>query len=213
MTDPKRPWQGAETRLGLKVFGRDTAHRQQTEAGLGWALLRMRPSTIDEGEIKVPPTGTPDRIDLTGAEYRTLREDCGLSISEAAVFHDVRQRSIEKWEQTAPPGGAADEMVSLRSRIEAAAAAATEVYLDALSKRPEIEGVDIYRYEAWSYPESVPAEEGLPHGAHNRLISKTADLLAATGVSVKIEYWAADTAKGQSPEPDLPDFIARSPEN
>lgn len=194
--DCKRPWQGAETRLGLKIFGRDIAGKQQPEAGIGWALHRLRPSVLDQGEVAIQMSNNLDTAGLTGAEYKTLREECGLSVSELAEFHDVREGTVKKWEKTAPPRGAAFELLTLRAQIDMAAAKALELYLKTLSKSPDIEGVDLYRYESWAYAESVPASEGLPHGAHNRIIAKTADLLADNGVSVKIEYWFPDSAKG-----------------
>lgn len=209
VSDSKRPWQGAETRLGIRIFGRDTVGKQQPEAGIGWALHRLRPSILAQGEAAIPMPNDPDTADLTGAEYKTLREECGLSVSEAADFHDVREGTVKKWEKTAPPPGAAFELLSLRRQIDAAARKALEVYLNALSNNSEIEGVDLYRYEAWAYAESVPASEGLPHGAHNRIIAKTADLLADNGISLKIEYWSPESAKGLISDPELPDFISR----
>ena len=194
MPDAKRPWQGAVTRLGLKISGRDTLGRQQPDAGYGWALHRFHRPTVDEGEIAIPVSDVPDHTELTGAEYRTLREECGLSISESAEFHNVREGTIKKWEKDAPPGGATAELIGLRMQIETAARKALDVYMNALSQNSAIEGVDLYRYETWAYPKSAPASEGLPHGAHNTLISKTADLLAANQVSVTIEYWSPDIA-------------------
>ena len=194
MPDAKRPWQGAETRLRLKIFGRDTSDKMQPDAGYGWALHRLRRPILDEGEIAVPMSDLPDHIELTGAEYWTLREECGLSISEISEFHDVREDTIKKWGKFAPPGGAAAELIGLRMKIEVAARKALDVYMNALSQNPDIEGVDLYRFHTWAYPKSAPASEGLPHGAHNRLISKTADLLAANQVQVTIEYWSPDIA-------------------
>lgn len=188
MANRKRPWQGAERRLGLKLFGRDLTDRQQPDAGIGWMLLRLRPPVIEEGEVPVPAPGLPEQVDLTGAEYRTLREDCGLSLAETAEFHDVRQGTVKRWETTGPPGGAAAEMAGLRAQIEAAANVAVRTYLDALAERPKIDGVEIYRYQSWAYPETRQFAEGLPHGAHNRLIARTADLLAACYVPVTILY-------------------------
>lgn len=188
MADRKRPWHGAEKRLGLKLFGRNVTDRQQPDAGIGWMLLRLRPPVLEEGEVPVPPPDLPEHVDLTGAEYRTLREDCGLSLAETAEFHDVRQGTVKKWEADGPPGGAAAELAGLRAQIEAAANLAVRTYLDSLAERPEIDGVELYRYQAWAYPETRQADEGLPHGAHNRLISRTADLLATCYVPVRILY-------------------------
>ena len=176
MPNAKRPWQGAD--------------RKQSDAATGWALHRLRRPILNEGEIAVSASDLPDQAELTNAEYRTLREECGLSLSEAADFHDVREGTVKKWEKSAPPGGAAAELIGLRIQIDAAARTALEVYLNALSQNPDIEGVDLYRYQAWAYPESAPAAEGLPHGAHNTLVSKTADLLASHQVPVTIEYWS-----------------------
>ncbi|MYG27714.1 MAG: hypothetical protein F4213_17115 [Boseongicola sp. SB0677_bin_26] len=194
MADPKRPWQGAEKRLGLKLFGRGGAGSQQPDAGIGWMLLRLRPPVIEEGEVPVPAPDLPDHVDLSAAEYRTLREDCGLSLAETAVFHAVRQGTVKRWETAGPPGGAAAELAGLRAQIEVAANVAARNYLDALAERPDIDGVELYRYQTWSYPETRQGVEGLPHGAHNRLIARTADLLATCYVPVRILYAEPDSA-------------------
>lgn len=200
MADAKRPWHGAETRLGVKI-GLTNFPGRGAETGIGWALLRLRPPILREGEIDVPAPAVPELVELTGAEFRTLREDCGLSLAEAAAFHEVRERTVKKWERDGPTEGAAAELTVLRARIEAAAETALEAYLTALSEGDDVQGADLYRYEAWSYPDSRPAAEGLPHGAHNRLISRTADLLASEGIPVSIVYWSPDTAMWQ-PERD-----------
>lgn len=192
MAKAKRPWQGAETHLGLNIFGRDVGGRQRPSAGVGWALLRLRPPVINEGSVDILPTLAQIDLDLTGAEYRTLREDCGLSIAEAADFHGVREGAIKAWERKGPPSGAAGELATLRARIESAAAAALEQARRIVTERADMGGVDLYRYEAWAYPHSQPATEGLPHGAHNRLIARTADLLAVDGISVAIRYGAVE---------------------
>lgn len=177
------------------IFGRDTVTKRQPEAGIGWALHRLRPPVLAQGEVVIPASNNPEVTNLTGAEYKTLREECGLSVSEAADFHDVREGTVARWEKVAPPAGAASEMLSLRAQIEVAARKALQVYQNALSQNPDIEGVDLCRYESWAYAESVPASEGLPHGSHNKIIAKTADLLADNGVSVKIEYWSPNRAR------------------
>ncbi|MEM6726855.1 MAG: hypothetical protein AAF618_00020 [Pseudomonadota bacterium] len=206
--DPKRPWQGAETRLGVKMFGRGPKGSHPNEAGIGFALTRLRPPILAEGEETISASPELVSAELTAAEYKTVREDCGLSVAEAAVFHDVRERIIERWQDAGPPSGAARELLTLRAKIEEAARSALKLYDKALRENPTIDAVDLYRYREWSYEESVPASEGLPHGAHNRIIAKTASLLAEQGIPVRIEYWAPDTFKGEAPDPDLPGFLS-----
>jgi DNA-binding transcriptional regulator YiaG len=61
---------------------------------------------------------------MNAAEYRTLREACGLTLAECATLHGVAVRTVQSWE--VPPereGGrnvpakAADELISLHAMI------------------------------------------------------------------------------------------------
>lgn len=59
---------------------------------------------------------------MTPAEYRTLREACGLSKQDAATFHNVAPRTIEHWEagKNPVPDGVAEELRLLDLNINAA---------------------------------------------------------------------------------------------
>ena len=60
--------------------------------------------------------------------YALLLDRCGLSLREAAVFHNVRSDTAQKWaagRSRVPPGAVAD-LRALYARIEAAAVEALD---------------------------------------------------------------------------------------
>lgn len=66
--------------------------------------------------------------------YALLRDRCGLSLSEAAEFHQVRLNTLNKWSSGArnAPDGALDELRELYERIEKAASSGNEAEIAAL---------------------------------------------------------------------------------
>lgn len=178
-----RPWDKPGQRLSLKIFARNMVDAQQPDAGIGWSLAEAKLNPTQTGEVPVPPQ-IMGKIKMTPAEYKTAIESCGLSIQEAAAFHDVSRRKIDHWSQKGPvPEGVAGEIASLRAQLSESARQAV-----ALWKRKGCGPVDLYRYRVNEYPETQQAEEGLPHGAHNRLLALTKDALEEEGAAVKLRY-------------------------
>lgn len=127
--------------------------------------------------------------DVTGAEFATLIEDCGLHEAAACAFFGVRRKTLQYWSRTTPPPGAADEIMALRDKIYAAARATVQMYVDAASDQAELTGVDLYRYHYDDYDKTRAAADGLPYKSHCRVIARAAEALEKQGISVRI-VWA-----------------------
>lgn len=156
------------------------------------------------------------QVQLTPAERKTLREDCGLSVADAADWLGVEKRTLEGWEagKADPKHGAYLDLATLRARLGVVAGESLLLAQAQIAAHPEISGqpVELIRYTVQDYPHTQPAREGLPHGAHNRLIAMTADALAGAGIKTVIEYrgagsWAPTTTpEAGGWETDAPDF-------
>lgn len=210
---PIRPWSRQGVRLGIKM------HWQMTDNGgkqaIGWVLMRMGPGVHAQGETRVPQADLPRPRALTHAERRSLREDCGLSRREAAEWHGVTERTIGYWEDgTGAPNEAADvDLMALRLRLDAAASQTVETAKAVIAVHPEIAGqpVDLAKYKPQDYPRTEQAREGLPHGAHNRLVNLTAAALAREGIDTIIDYRGAGewdpSADPEGFSGDTPNFM------
>lgn len=57
---------------------------------------------------------------MTPAEFKTIREACGLSFEQAAEMFGVKYRSVQRWERNerAVPESAADKLRELDSLID-----------------------------------------------------------------------------------------------
>ncbi len=123
---------------------------------------------------------------MTPAEYRTLRETCGLSQQAAADFHNVALRTIAHWEtgRNGVPAGAAQELRTLNARMERAASEAV-----ALWHEHSAESVALVRYRSLDdYRGSRADREGLPWPSHNALIARLMLALERAGATVVIDY-------------------------
>lgn len=183
-----RPWHRDQTRLGLKI-----SSDRNLGTGIGWWLYRLE-SVGQHGEVNVPgPRPSGVQLIYTAAEFAILRRECGLSQSEAIQYlGGPAQKTFSIWENKlgAPIGGGekrAEGLAGLRAAMDQAVQ--TSVAL-AKHKRDEdgVIGIDLYAYRAGDYVTSKPALEGLPHGAHMRLLALTAAALTAEGFNVTIDY-------------------------
>jgi DNA-binding XRE family transcriptional regulator len=128
---------------------------------------------------------------VTSPEYRTLREACGLTVREAAAFHQVAERTIVHWEtgRNAIPAGAAEELARLNAKIDRAVQEAIDLYAEQSEKHGDIDTVALSRYRtAQDYAASRAAREGLPHSCHNALVARTMTALRRIGAPVKITW-------------------------
>ncbi|MDO5621897.1 MAG: hypothetical protein Q4G24_10550 [Paracoccus sp. (in: a-proteobacteria)] len=186
-----------------------------SNAAIGWVLMRMGPDAVAQGEARVPQADAPQPRPLTHAERRSLREDCGLSRREAAEWHGVNERTVGYWEDGAgTPNEAADmDMMMLRLQLDAAAGQVVKTARAVIKAHPEIAGqpVELVRYKPHDYPRTQQAREGLPHGAHNRLTNLSAEALARDGIDSTIVYRGAGEWEATPPPEGFsgaaPDFM------
>jgi len=128
---------------------------------------------------------------MTSAEYRTLREACGLSVRDAAAFHDVAERTIVHWEtgRNGIPDGAGEQLMRLNARIERAVLEVVDLYVDQRDRHGEPDTVALTRFRtAKDYAGSRAALEGLPHACHNALTGRTMVALERIGARVEIAW-------------------------
>lgn len=176
-----RPWDRETLRVGLKLAG----------DAQGWWLYRLEHAG-QRGEVAVP-SGPDERAreTMTAAEFAALRRECGLSQQEAREFLDVSQKTASFWENKlgvpVENDGRARDLVALRAAMDRAVWTVVETAV-AQRDRSGVVDIDLFAYRAADYPASTPAAEGLPHGAHWRLLSLTADALARDGFNVSILY-------------------------
>jgi transcriptional regulator with XRE-family HTH domain len=128
---------------------------------------------------------------VTAAEYRTLREACGLSLQAAADFHDVSIRTVQHWEtgRNNVPDGAGEELGRLNAGIERAVSEAVGLYREKGGEHGAPDVVALVRYRSdEDYAGSRAAREGLPHACHNALIGRLKLALERVGARVEISY-------------------------
>ena len=83
--------------------------------------------------------------------YALLLDRCGLSIREAAEFHDVRLDTVKSWSagRNGVPPGAMAELRELYAKIETAAAEGLKVIREQRAKEVEL-GLASYDHESQS---------------------------------------------------------------
>jgi transcriptional regulator with XRE-family HTH domain len=109
---------------------------------------------------------------MNSAEFRTLREACGLSQQAAAAFHDVAIRTIAHWEtgRNSVPAGAAEEIGRLNATLERAVIEAIDLAEDLKRQHGAPDAVALTRYRTEdAFADSRAAREGLTHASHNAL--------------------------------------------
>ena len=130
---------------------------------------------------------------MTPAEFRTIREACGLTAYSAAEFFDVARKSINNYEagkRDIPPG-LAQELIDLDMTIETAAKEVLSL-TDKLSKKhgkPEIIGLT--RYTDDNLHKSQPGTYELLKFAcvHNAMNNRARHLLINAGYKVDINFF------------------------
>ena len=128
---------------------------------------------------------------MNAAEYRTMREACGLSQSDAATFHDVALRTISHWEsgRNNVPAGAAAELMGLNARLEQGVqnTLTTVSELTAEHGAPAVVALTRYR-SAEDYAGCRAAAEGLPWPCHNALIGRVMVALDRIGLRAEVSW-------------------------
>lgn len=130
---------------------------------------------------------------MTPAEFRTLREACGLSQQDAATFHDVSLRTIAHWEtgRNAIPVGAAQELLDLNATIERGVQNVLTLAGEIAAQHGEPAIIRLTRYRtADDYAGSRPDREGLAHPCHNAMLGRVLVALRRSGRAAEIVYAA-----------------------
>jgi len=128
---------------------------------------------------------------MTSAEYRTLREACGLSQQDAAIFHDVALRTIGHWEtgrNNVPPGAAA-ELLGLNATIEAGVTNILTLVSDLAGTHGAPDAIRLTRYRSpEDYAGSRADNEGLPWPCHNAMLARALTALTRQGHKADIQW-------------------------
>lgn len=135
---------------------------------------------------------------MTAAEFRTLREACGLSQQAAANFFipRVHLTSVQGWEsgRSRVPAGVADDLRRLDALLERAVLEMLDAWRDLAARHGEPDAVALLRWRTpAAYAATHHAAEGLPHGTHGALVTRAATALRRAGATVQIGY-AEDAA-------------------
>jgi transcriptional regulator with XRE-family HTH domain len=136
---------------------------------------------------------------ITPAEYRTLREACGLSQQDAANFHDVAIRTIAHWEtgRNNVPSGAAQELRGLSATIERGVQNILTLIAEIDVKHEAPEEITLYRYRTLDdYTGSRADQEGLAWPCHNAMLGRAMLAIRRMGRTVVIAW--ADPASSES---------------
>ena len=123
---------------------------------------------------------------MSAAEFKTLREAVGLSISTLVKVIDVDERSIRKWEsgKKKVPQDVFDQVVAIDTLI-------TNTANDEITKfkaAPQ-DAVVLYRYiDEDDLHEQHPEFMGLPIMSYGAMVYRLRQKYLDLGVSVSIEY-------------------------
>jgi hypothetical protein len=128
---------------------------------------------------------------VTPAEYRTIRESCGLALQAAAAYHDVAVRTVQHWEEgrNGIPPGVADEIRRLDAAIDRSVIEMIDLYEDLRARHQTPDAVALVRYRtAESYAGSRPDREGLLYPCHAALVGRARIALERIGAVVQISW-------------------------
>lgn len=129
---------------------------------------------------------------MNSAEYKALREACGLSQEDAALFHNVGLWMLAEWERGGDdvPPTAIEELQRLDAALERAVLEAIDHVEEVRDQKPGPAVVALSRYRTKAgYDASRAGREGLLHACHDALIARTAAALRRVGAVVTI-VWA-----------------------
>lgn len=121
------------------------------------------------------------------AEFKTLREALGLSISTLVKVIDVDERTIRKWESGKKklPQGVIDSLVDVDTLVNKTVEALFETF-----KQSAENSVVLYRFiEEEDLLTTYPEFEGLPMMTYGVVLQRLKLKLNALDVSVSIEYY------------------------
>jgi len=120
------------------------------------------------------------------AEFKTLREAVGLSISTLVKVIDVDERTLRKWESGKKklPQGVIDSLVAVDTLLTATA----NNLFDTTQKTPQ-DSVVLYRFiDEEDLLNQHPEFEGLPMSSYGVVLFRVRQKLMDLGIQVSIEY-------------------------
>ncbi len=138
-------------------------------------MLRCRPYRDINSEALMHP-----------AEFKTLREALGLSISTLVKVIDVDERTLRKWESGKKklPQGVIDSLVAVDTLLNTTA----NSLFESIQKAPQ-DNVVLYRFiEEEDLLNKHPELEGLPMSSYGVVLFRVRQKLLDLGIPVSIEY-------------------------
>ena len=130
---------------------------------------------------------------MTGAEFKTIREACGLSVQDFAKIVGVEERSIRYWEsgkQTPRTNDVANALLSIDAFLDQAA----DTVLQFVKSAPQLPvNIVLLRYrenhDLWA---AMPEWKPLPVTCHAAGIARSRAALADLHVKTRIVYFELD---------------------
>lgn len=124
------------------------------------------------------------------AEFKTLRESLGLTISTLVKVIDVDERTLRKWEsgKKQPPQGVVDTLVGFDALVNKTAAEMIRFHQESMKNGGQ-QGVVLERFvEAEDLVKAYPAFEGLPTMTFGVVLFRVRQKFIDLGVPVSIIY-------------------------
>ena len=130
---------------------------------------------------------------MTGAEFKTIRETCGLSVQDFAKIIGVEERSIRYWEsgkQSPRSPDVAETLLNIDQQLDTTAKAVLQLVKSAPELPTEIV---LLRYredgDLWA---AMPEWKPLPATCHAAGIARSRAALADLHVKTRIVYFEPD---------------------
>ncbi len=141
-------------------------------------MLRCRPFEPATISIAKPP--------MHPAEFKTLREALGLSISTLVKVIDVDERTLRKWESGKKklPQGVIDSLVAVNTLVDNTA---KQLLQD--TQKIAQDNITLYRFiDEEDLLNAHPEFEGLPMSTYGVVLFRVKQKLMDLGLTASIEY-------------------------
>jgi len=127
---------------------------------------------------------------MHSAEFKTLRESLGLTISTLVKVIDVDERTLRKWEagKKQPPQGVVDTLEGFDTLVNKTAATIFEAHQESMKNGGQ-QGVVLERFvEVEDLVKAYPEFEGLPTMTFGVVLFRVRQKFIDLGVPVSIIY-------------------------
>ena len=127
---------------------------------------------------------------MHSAEFKTLRESLGLTISTLVKVIDVDERTLRKWEsgKKQPPQGVVDTLLGYEALVSKTAAEIIAQHQESMKNGGQ-QGVVLERFiEIEDLAAAYPAFAGLPTMTFGVVLSRVKQKFIDLGVPVSIIY-------------------------